>query len=82
MKPKWMRLNTSCPDCGLIVDEGFAELNGKLVNCMAGVGGCFDCPRCLAHYTNAEFWELNHDKNAHVYAKHSGASTLKEDASS
>lgn len=81
MKPKWMRLHASCPDCGLIIDNGFAEIAGRTIRCMDK--DCnFDCPRCKAHYAGDDFWESNHDKNAHVYAKHTGESTLKEDTSS
>ncbi len=50
MKPKFLRRNFACPDCGLLIPEG--DCGNKP----------FDCPRCQTHYTQEEFIELNQDK--------------------
>lgn len=55
-KPWWARRRFSCPDCGLIIEDG---------DCPGGEGmrnGYFDCPRCAVHYSQEEFMKLNQDK--------------------
>lgn len=57
-KPRFLRRNFACPDCGLFVKtddvpDGWA---------LGTPPKFFDCPRCAAHYTAAEFVQLNQDK--------------------
>jgi hypothetical protein len=63
-------MNASCPDCGLIVTEDGAELEGKTVRCWTAPANYFDCPRCKAHYTNEDFWASYHDKQAHIWSQY------------
>jgi len=57
MKPRWMRNQLSCPDCGLTFTE--PEL-GEIMYPRSKDGSYhpqpFDCPRCKAHYTEEDFW--------------------------
>lgn len=71
-------MNSSCPECGLIVHNEGAELNGALVACWNSQTKAFDCPRCQAHFTNQDFWDSNHDKHAHVWSQYQGESALRE----
>jgi hypothetical protein len=70
VKPRFLRRNYSCPDCGLVIEdehtpkpEGWAEPWLKLPPVP------FDCPRCKAHYVADEFFQLNTDKWSHDMAK-------------
>lgn len=49
--PWFWRRRTSCPDCGLIVEEGEAYDGG------------FNCSRCGTHYASEDFWDSNVEKN-------------------
>lgn len=72
MKPKWMRLNVSCPDCGLVINsDGYANVNGVMMSCTDSAWN-FTCARCKVHYSSDDFWESYRDKQAHVWSEHLG----------
>lgn len=60
--PWFWRRQMSCPDCGFVYkDEATVEsavtAKDKDFNPLA-----LTCPRCKAHYTWDDFWELGHEK--------------------
>lgn len=52
MKPRWMRRNWACPDCGCVFP--FFEVGDH----RHGV----DCERCGAHFATDDFMDENCDK--------------------
>ena len=71
MKPKWMRNNASCPECGYVIEIEDAPKVGEKAT--------FDCSRCKVHFTGEEFWEAHNDKLAHVWSEHRGESAIREE---
>ena len=61
MKPRWLKNHAACPDCGLIVSEGYQVIGEKSFRVMDARSN-FTCARCGAHYAAEDFWESNHDK--------------------
>ena len=55
MKPKWLRFNAACPDCGYVLTR-----DEEHVTCYG-----FTCPRCGTHYSELDFWRENHFKHGH-----------------
>lgn len=55
-KPRFLRRNFACPDCGLLPPTSEVEL------ILGGAAKPFDCERCKVHYPAEEFIELNEDK--------------------
>lgn len=54
MKPRFLRRNWACPDCGKVFTEDqLSEPEFRKF---------FDCDRCGAHYTDDEFTRLNVEK--------------------
>lgn len=63
MKPMWMRRHCACPNCGLIIEiEDCPKSEGWAKPYLDLPAVPFDCPRCKAHYTPEDFYELNQDK--------------------
>lgn len=86
MKPRWMRIQISCPDCGYIVkDEDDPAITKEYVKSTVFESAhwrdiCFDCPKCKLHLSAQEFWQAHEDKLSHVTQYHNDAhSTLTED---
>lgn len=61
MKPRWMRMLFSCPECGMLVTEKeWPTVFDQSTN-------MFTCTRCGERMSNNEFWNQNHDKNYHMW---------------
>lgn len=72
MKPRWMRMHISCPECGRILkDENDPSITRVFVKSTPSKMAswkdvCFDCPQCKIHLSAKEFWQAHEDKIAHV----------------
>lgn len=66
-RPRWMRNNVSCPECGHIYTEDTLNeaMPGRLergwIFRLTHPKG-FTCVKCKAHFTVAEFWKENEEK--------------------
>jgi len=61
MKPYWMRNHVACPECGHIYNGG-AALAEVATFSKDGKPVAYDCPKCKAHFTDADFWRDNQEK--------------------
>jgi uncharacterized C2H2 Zn-finger protein len=80
MRPRWMRIQVSCPECGYVTkDENdgwthqFRTVSGMPEVC----GAQFDCPRCKAHFDHGDFWRSHEDKLAHIWSEKEGVSACR-----
>lgn len=80
MKPRWMRMNAACPDCGYVLkdeNDGFTNDFNRVAGLRGPTNFRFDCPRCKAHFTGEDFWREHRDKYAHVWSEHQGESACR-----
>jgi hypothetical protein len=73
-----MRFHESCPDCGLIVDDGFAYSDERRVRCVDKSYN-FTCPRCKAHYSKDDFIEALYEKSMAQHHNHAKADLSQEE---
>ena len=82
MKLNPIRSRCSCPECGWFdpVDDfsGLQESHDEHGNVL---GIWFDCPRCQAHYSSDDYWELHHGKEQARNHKRAKADLSDEESS-
>jgi len=62
LKPRWMRRQVSCPDCGKILPHDKAKHPRNASDDGLLPYKAFDCVGCGAHYTPQDFWREQDEK--------------------